>query len=84
MRILNDIYHRCNHCVLELQYFEEAIKQEAWKKAMKEEIVVIEKNNTGEVVDIPQNKGIVSIKWIHKMKYNAECKNTRQLISVYS
>lgn len=49
---------------------------------MKEEIVVIEKNNTGEVVDIPQNKGIVSIKWIHKMKYNAECKKTRQLISV--
>lgn len=49
---------------------------------MKEEIDVIKKNNTWELVDIPHNKDIVSIKWIHKMKYNAECKKRRQLISV--
>ena len=46
IRSLSDVYASCNFCVVEYGIFEEAIKQEAWKRAMKEEIEVIKKNNT--------------------------------------
>ena len=39
MKSLNDVHASCNFCVVEPESFEEA-----WKKAMEEEIYVIEKN----------------------------------------
>ena len=38
MRSLSDIYTRCNYCFVEPENFEEAIKEDAWWKAMQEEI----------------------------------------------
>jgi hypothetical protein len=46
LRNLDDIYAMCNFCVVEPENFEEAMKEKSWRKAMKDEIEVIEKNRT--------------------------------------
>lgn len=45
LRNLDDIYARCNFCVVEPENFEEEVKEESWRKAMEDEIEVFEKNN---------------------------------------
>uniref|UniRef100_A0A5B7B4M6 Retrovirus-related Pol polyprotein from transposon TNT 1-94 n=1 Tax=Davidia involucrata TaxID=16924 RepID=A0A5B7B4M6_DAVIN len=72
MRSLSEVYERCNFCMIEPENFEEAIKQKEWKKAMEEEIQVIEKNNTWELVERPQNKEVIGVKWIYKVKLNVD------------
>ena len=39
---------------------------------MDEEIECIEKNQTWELVDVPKDKDVVSIKWIYKTKQDAD------------
>lgn len=46
LKDLSDIYARCNYCVVEPENFDEAIKEDAWRNAMQEEINAIEKNKT--------------------------------------
>ena len=72
MKSLSDVYASCNFCVVEPESFEEAIKEETWKKAMEEEIYVIEKNKTWELVEKPQDKEIIGVKWIFKTKLNPD------------
>ena len=38
---------------------------------MNEEINMIEKNKTWELVDNPEKKNVISVKWIYKIKTNA-------------
>ena len=45
-RPLFEIYQRCNVVVLEPAEFEEAEKDDKWINAMKEELKMIEKNDT--------------------------------------
>ncbi|GKD97582.1 hypothetical protein Tco_1510369, partial [Tanacetum coccineum] len=52
--------------------FEEAIREESWKKAIEDEIQVIEKNNTWELTDKPSDKDVIGVKWVYKVKYNAD------------
>ncbi|KAG6538567.1 hypothetical protein ZIOFF_003691 [Zingiber officinale] len=58
-RSLDDIYATCNYCSIEPENFDEAIKAESWKKAMEEEVRVIEKNQTWELVDKPTDKEVI-------------------------
>ena len=39
---------------------------------MKEEIVIIEKNNTWELVNRPIHKDFIVLKWIYKTKYQED------------
>ena len=48
--------------------FEEVFEEEIWAQAMDEEIECIEKNQTWELVDVPKDKDVVSVKWIYKTK----------------
>ena len=68
----SDIYQRCNFAGVEPENYEEAIKHHVWKKAMEEEIRMVEKNNTWELVAIPREREVVSLKWIYKIKLNKE------------
>ena len=52
--------------------FEEAVKKEEWRKAMKEEIKSIEKNETWELMDLPKEKKAIGLKWMFKTKF--KCK----------
>ena len=37
---------------------------------MNEEIKMIEKNHTWELVDKPQDKEVIGLKWVYKVKHN--------------
>ena len=62
-RSLVDIYQRCNVAILELADFE-------WMSVMKEELAVIEKNQTWELVEKPKDRKIIGLKWVFKTKLN--------------
>ena len=61
---MSDIYQICKFVGVEPENYEEAIKHDVWKKATEEEIRMIEKNNTWELVAIPKEREVVSLKWI--------------------
>ena len=52
-RLLSDIYDRCNIVVCEPENYEEAKKNQIWVAAMKEELSMIEKNQTWHLVERP-------------------------------
>lgn len=52
--------------------FEDAARHLEWKRAMEEEIEVIEKNQTWELVKRPLNKNVVGVKWIYRLKTDAK------------
>ncbi|CAL2258980.1 unnamed protein product [Prunus armeniaca] len=66
------IYERCNLCIIEPETFEEAVKDESWQKAMENEIAMIEKNNTWELVNRPADKPVIDVKWVYKTKLNLD------------
>jgi hypothetical protein len=41
---------------------------------MNEEIEVIERNDTWELVDLPIGKTNIGVKWLYKTKFNEKCK----------
>jgi hypothetical protein len=50
--------------------YDEAVKSEAWRKAMDLEIESIEGKNTWELSSLPEGAKAVGVKWIYKTKYN--------------
>ncbi|XP_044482003.1 uncharacterized mitochondrial protein AtMg00810-like [Mangifera indica] len=69
-RPLHEIYQRCNNVMIEPSSFFEASKHEGWQKAIQEEILMIEKNKTWELVDAPERKKIIGVKWVYRVKIN--------------
>ena len=57
-RLLSDIYHRCNVAICEPADHKEVINDPKSKKTMEEEVYMIEKNNTRELVDIPRDRKV--------------------------
>jgi hypothetical protein len=51
--------------------FEEVVKDDVWAQAMDEEIRCIERNKTWKLVDVPEDKDVISVKWIYKTKEDA-------------
>jgi len=52
--------------------FSDAVKHQVWKDAMTEEYESIIKNDVWEVVPRPQDKTVVTSKWLYKMKHVAD------------
>jgi hypothetical protein len=52
--------------------FEEAYQKDKWKKAIKKEINSIIKNNTWKLTTLPKGHNAIGVKWIFKIKRNAE------------
>ena len=50
----------------------EALSDEKWKNAMREEMQALEKNQTWEIVDLPSGKKSVGCKWVFTMKYKLD------------
>jgi hypothetical protein len=50
--------------------YDEAAQSDVWKKSMDQEIESIEKNNTWELVTLPEGARKVGVKWIYKTKLN--------------
>ena len=71
-KLLSDIYNKCNVAVLEPADYEEAAKDLKWIEAMKEELRMIEKNQTWALVDRPIHKKPIGVKWVFRTKLNAD------------
>ena len=69
-RTLFDIYQRCNIVVLEPARFVEAAEHKQWRVAMQDELNMIDKNNTWELVDRPSHKKPIGVKWVYRTKLN--------------
>ncbi|CAL9021568.1 unnamed protein product [Prunus brigantina] len=67
-----EVYERCNVCIIEPESFEEAVKDDSWQKAMENEIHMIEKNDTWDLVDRPSDKPVIGVKWVYKTKLNLD------------
>lgn len=52
-RNLNDVLTQCNLCIVELEKYAETAQDESWLKVMQDELTMIEKNGTWELVDRP-------------------------------
>lgn len=50
----------------------EALQSEVWRNAMEEELRMIEKNKTWVLVNKPAGKKILGVKWVFKLKLNAD------------
>ncbi|KAM2753004.1 hypothetical protein EV2_001983 [Malus domestica] len=61
-RNLDDVLAQCNFSIMEPKKFDEATKDESWMKAMKDELSMIEKHATWELVDRPSDKPIIEVK----------------------
>ena len=69
-KTLANIYQRCNIVVIKPTSYEEETTKQNWLDAMKEELKMIEKNQMWELVDKPQHKKAIGVKWIFRTKLN--------------
>ncbi|GKU96391.1 hypothetical protein SLEP1_g9632 [Rubroshorea leprosula] len=55
----------------------DVVLESKWRKAMDEEIVAIEKNNTWELTELLKGKKTIDVKWVYKtkLKENGEVDN---------
>jgi hypothetical protein len=51
-------------------HFEDAVRNEKWRKAMDSEIQAIEKNDTWELKELPVGGRTIGVKWVNKTKLN--------------
>jgi hypothetical protein len=72
IRTLEDIYARCNLSMCEPETYAEAAGEEVWQNAMKDELEMIEKNDTWELVERPYGKPVIGVKWVFKTKLNLD------------
>lgn len=52
--------------------YNEAKEEQVWKDACQDEIESIVKNNTWDLVDLPHGAKAIGLKWIFKIKRNAD------------
>ena len=60
-------------CLISLEEpttYSKASEDEAWRKAMEEEITSIEKNDTWKLVKAPESCKPIGVKWLYKLKKN--------------
>ena len=52
--------------------YTEAASEEVWKRAMREEMLAIDRNDIWELVTPPPNRRPIGLKWIFKLKKNQQ------------
>lgn len=73
-RSLAEIYESCQYASLasEPGCFEEAINNEEWCVAMEAEIKAIERNHTWSLVELPEGKEAIGLKWVYRSKFHPD------------
>ncbi|KAJ4807357.1 polyprotein [Rhynchospora pubera] len=68
-RLMSDLYEQTHMMlVADPLSFEEAVDKEEWNNAMREEIAAIERNETWNLVSLPEGKNAIGVKWLYKTK----------------
>ncbi|KAL0554294.1 hypothetical protein IC582_008212 [Cucumis melo] len=73
-RSMEDIYNSSQFALMVYDpvCYDEAASKEEWQQAMKEEMTAIEKNGTWKMVDLPEGKNTIGLKWGYKTKFTAD------------
>ena len=71
-RLFSDVYQRYNIVVCEPVNYEEAMKNQNWIIAIKEELLMIEKNKTWILVERPRDKKVIGVKWVYRTKLDVD------------
>ncbi|KAL1204544.1 Retrovirus-related Pol polyprotein from transposon RE2 [Cardamine amara subsp. amara] len=71
------IIEACFRVAEEPKSYDDACVNKEWRYAMKEEIKMIEKNQTWLLVDRPEKKNIIGVKWIYRIKTDANGNPTK-------
>ncbi|WJZ95707.1 hypothetical protein VitviT2T_014453 [Vitis vinifera] len=82
-RSLEDIYQRCSLAINEQTSYVEVKDFEAWRRAMQEEMKMINNNETWQLVERPKNHKMIRVKWVFKTKLNLDgsiCKYKARLV----
>ena len=82
-RSLEDIDQRYSLAITEPTSYVEAKDSEAWRRAMQEEMKMINKNETWQLVERPKNHKVIGVKWVFKTKLNPDgliCKHKARLV----
>ena len=58
--------------ILDPSRFEEEVSYPNWKAAMEEDLAMIEKSKTWQLVEKPQRKRIIGVKCIYPKKLNVD------------
>ena len=66
----NLIEEECHISFEEPTTYSKASQEEAWRKAIEEEIASIEKNDTWTLVTAPKAFKPIGVKWVYKLKKN--------------
>ena len=66
-RLLDEIYERCDVVLQEPTCYDETAKENGWRGSMEEELKMIKKNGTWELVDRPKNQKIIGVKWVFRI-----------------
>ena len=69
---LEDIYARCNVAVIKPVGFQEAMQDKKWLLSMEEELSMIKKNHTWQLVQKPLDRKVIGVKWVFKTKFNVD------------
>ena len=65
---LEDIYAKYNVAVIEPTGFQEAMQDKTWLSTMEEELSMIEKKHTWQLVHKPLDRKVVGVKWVVRKK----------------
>ncbi|EOY19734.1 Copia-like retrotransposable element, putative [Theobroma cacao] len=71
-RSLADIYDRCHVALMEPTSFSEVVQVDGWQKAMENEVNMIKKNNTWDLVPRPANQKVIGVRWVYRTKLNTD------------
>ncbi|XP_034697214.1 uncharacterized mitochondrial protein AtMg00820-like [Vitis riparia] len=71
-RLLSDVYKRCNIAICEPADYEEAMKNQNWMIAMKDDLSMIEKKKTWVLVERPRDRKVIGVKWVYRTKLNVD------------
>ncbi|KAL4369603.1 hypothetical protein GQ457_05G026510 [Hibiscus cannabinus] len=59
---------RCYLGVAEPETYEQAFEDKRWQQAMENEMSMIKKNQAWELVDRPNDRKVIGVKWVYKIK----------------
>ena len=62
--------YQCNLVTIEPRNYMEAIGVQGWEAAMKEEINMINKNETWQLVERPLEQKVLGVRWVYRTKLN--------------